>query len=208
MRAVTNWDRYYKRIKFSQIILPVIWKAFLDLLRGIHFPEPVKIIELGCGTAYNTLQLTRLFPTEKVTLVDSNPNALDVARKKLSCLKCEKEFLPQDLFSLDLSEKYNIVHSQGLLEHYSLEQKRRLIRLHRELLSADGVTIILVPTPSLAYRLWRGTQEIMHLWLYPDETAISEEEFKTELEYSGLQILKLRRYHLTELGAICKIRST
>ena len=204
MKAVTNWDRYYKRIKISQIVSPVIWKAYADLLRGIHFQEPIKIIELGCGTAYNTLQMTKSFQVDKITLVDSNSKALDVAEKKFSRLKCEKEFLLQDLFSLDLSEKYDIAHSQGLLEHYTLKQKRRLIRLHKELLTANGVTIIIVPTPSLAYKLWRGTQEVMRLWLYPDETAIPEAEFKAELEYSGLQILKLRRYHLTELGAICR----
>lgn len=204
MRAITNWDKYSKRTKISQITLGLIWKAYSDLLSGVHFKAPTKIIELGCGTAYNTLQMTKLFQVDKVTLVDSNPNVLAIAEKKLSCLKCEREFLLQDLFSLDLTEKYDIVHSQGLLEHYSLEQKRKLIHLHKELLTANGVTIIIVPTPSLAYRFWRGTMEMMHLWIYPDETAISEAEFKAELEYSGLQILKLKRYHLTELGAICK----
>lgn len=204
MRVATNWDRYYKRIKISQITLGFIWKAYLDLLNGVHFRQPVKVIELGCGTGYNTLQIAKLFPVSKVTLVDANPNVLAIAEKKLSRLKCEKEFLLQDLFSLDLTEKYDIVHSQGLLEHYSLEQKRKLIRLHKELLTTDGVTIIIVPTPSLAYRFWRGTMEMMHLWLYPDETAIPKAEFTAGLEYSGLQILKIKKYHLMELGAICR----
>jgi SAM-dependent methyltransferase len=204
MKAVTNWDRYYKRIKISQITLGIIWRAYADLLRGVHFQEPIKIIELGCGTAYNTLQISKLFPVDKVTLVDFNPNVLNVARKKLSGLKCEKEFLLQDLLSLDLSEKYNIVHSQGLLEHYTPEQQRKLIRLHKDLLTADGVVVILVPTPSLAYRFWRGTYERLHLWIYSDETALSEAEFTAGLESSGLQILKMKKYHLMELGAICR----
>jgi len=206
MRVATNWDRYYKRIKISQITLGFIWKAYLDLLSGVHLGEPVKIIELGCGTGYTTLQLTKLFPVSKVTLVDFNPNVLATAEKRLSRLGCEKEFLLQDLFSLDLSEKYSIVHSQGLLEHYTLEQKRKLIRLHKELLAKDGVAVIIVPTPSLAYRFWRGMMEMMHLWIYTDEIAIPEEELHTELEHSGLQILKMKRYHLTELGALCKRR--
>ncbi len=204
MRLVTDWNRYHKRARISQRFLWVIWKAYWDLLRGIRFKEPIKIIELGCGTAYNTLQMTKLFQVDKVTLVDFNPNVLDAAQKRLSCLNCEKEFLLRDLFNLDLGEKYDIVHSQGLLEHYPLEQKRKLIRLHRDLLTADGITIILVPTPSLAYRLWRGTLERLHLWIYPDETAISEEEFSAELEYSGLQILKMKKCHLIELGAVCR----
>jgi len=174
------------------------------LLRGIRFKEPIKIIELGCGTGYHTLQMTKLYPVTKVTLVDFNANVLGAVQKRLSCLNCEKEFLLRDLFALDLSEKYDIVHSQGLLEHYTLEQKRKLICLHRDLLTTDGIAIILVPTPSLAYRLWRGTFEKLHLWIYPDETAISEEEFSTELENSGLQILKMKKCHLIELGAVCR----
>ena len=82
MRVATNWDRYYRRIKISQMTLGFIWKAYVDLLNGVHFGEPIKIIELGCGTGFNTLQLTKLFPVSKVTLVDANPNVLAVAEKK------------------------------------------------------------------------------------------------------------------------------
>lgn len=204
MRTVTNWDRYHKRTKISQILSGVIWGAYLDLLSEVSFKEPIKIIELGCGTGYNTLQITKLFPVDKVTLVDFNPNVLNAAERRLSHLKCEKEFLLQDLFNLDLSERYDIVHSQGLLEHYTPEEKRKLIGLHKDLLTVGGVTVILVPTPSLAYRLWRGTFEKLHMWIYTDETAIPRAEFLAELEYCDLKILKMNRYHLMELGAICR----
>lgn len=204
MRATTDWDRYYKRIKISQITLGIVWKAYLDLLSEVHFGEPVKIIELGCGTGHNTLQMTKLFQTSKVTLVDSNPNVLAITEKRLSSLGCAKEFLLQDLFSLDLSGKYDIVHSQGLLEHSSLEQRRKLIHLHKELLAVDGVAIIIVPSPTPFYRFWRGMMEMMHLWIYPDETAITRAEFSADLKYNNLQILKMKMYHLSELGALCK----
>ncbi|UCC90163.1 MAG: class I SAM-dependent methyltransferase [Dehalococcoidia bacterium] len=174
------------------------------MLRGIHFQKPIKIIELGCGTAYNTLQMTKLFPVDKVTLVDFNPSVLNDAQRRLSCLNCEKEFLLRDLLNLNLNEKYDIVHSQGLLEHYTPDEQRRLICLHRDLLTPNGITVILVPTPNLPYRLWRGFLEKLNLWIYPDETAISKEEFKTVLESSGLQILKMKRCHLIELGAVCR----
>ena len=204
MRVVTDWNKYHKRTRISQRFLWTIWRAYSDLLRDVNFPEPIKIIELGCGTGYNTLQMTKLFPVDKVTLVDFNPGVLKDAQRRLSCLNCEKEFLLRDLFSLDLNEKYHIVHSQGLLEHYTPDEQRRLICLHRDLLTTNGITVILVPTPNLSYRLWRGFLEKLHLWIYPDETAISREEFKTALESSGLQILKMQRCHLIELGAVCR----
>jgi len=67
----------------------------------------------------------------------------------------------RDLFDLELGEKYDIAHSQGLLEK-------------------------------------------LHLWICPDETAISREEFVAGLELNGLEILKMKRCHLIELGAVCR----
>ena len=204
MRVITDWDKYHNRVRVSQRFLWTVWRAYAALLRGIHFDEPIKIIELGCGTGYHTLQMTKLFPVNKVTLVDFNANVVEDTKKRLSCLKCEKEFLLRDLFTLDLDEKYDIVHSQGLLEHYTPEEQRKLISLHRDLLTTNGIAIILVPTPSIPYRFWRGMLEKLHLWIYPDETAISEEEFTKQLESSGLQILKMQMCHLIELGAVCR----
>jgi len=204
VRVATDWDKYHRRVRVSQRFLWTVWRAYADLLRGVHFDEPIKIIELGCGTGYHTLQMTKLYPVAKVTLVDFNASVIDDAEKRLSCLKCEKEFLLRDLFSLELSDKYDVVHSQGLLEHYTPEEQQKLICLHRDLLTPDGIAIILVPTPSLSYRLWRGLLEKLHLWIYPDETAISATEFTRQLESSGLEILKMQMCHLIELGAVCR----
>ena len=207
MREVTDWDRYHQRVRVSQRFLWTIWRAYANLLYGISFDGPIKIIELGCGTGYNTLQMTRLYPVTKVTLVDFNAGVIEDTKRRLSCLKCEKEFLLRDLFSLELSEKYDIVHSQGLLEHYTPGQQQKLICLHRDLLTPNGIAVILVPTPSLPYRLWRGLLERLHLWIYPDETAISKRDFTAALESNGLEILKMQRCHLIELGAVCRKRS-
>ncbi len=205
-RVVTDWDEYHKRVRVSQRLLWTIWRAYANLLRGISFPGPIKVIELGCGTGYHTLQMTKLYPVAKVTLVDFNASVLKDTEKRLACLKCEKEFWLRDLLSLEPDEKYDIVHSQGLLEHYTPDERKRLICLHRDLLTPNGIAVILVPTPSLPYRFWRGLLEKLHLWIYPDETAISKAEFTQELESSGLEILKIQGCHLMEVGAVCKRR--
>jgi len=204
MREATNWDKYHQRVRLSQRFLWTIWRAYEGLLRGISFNKPVKIVELGCGTGYHTLQMTRMYPVAKVTMVDFNANVIEDTKRRMSFLRCEKDFLLRDLCDLELDERHDIVHSQGLLEHYTPDEQQKLIRLHRDLLTPDGVALILVPTPSLSYRLWRGLLEKLHLWIYPDETAISREEFTTALESNGLEILKMKRCHLIELGAVCR----
>ena len=203
-REVTDWDQYHRRVRVSQRFLWTVWRAYANLLKGISFSRPIKIIELGCGTGYHTMQMTHLYPVSKVTLVDFNASVVEDTEQRFAGLDCEKEFLLRDLFKFELDEKYDIVHSQGLLEHYTPEERKQLIRLHRDLLTPDGLAVILVPTPSPAYRFWRGLLERLHLWIYPDETAISFAEFTEELESSGLEILKMQGCHLMEVGAVCR----
>jgi SAM-dependent methyltransferase len=203
---VTDWDEYHRRVRISQRFLWTVWRAYASLLRGFSFRDPVKIIELGCGTGYHTLKMTKLYPVSKVTLVDFNASVIEDTKERFSVLNCEKEFLLRDLFRLELDEKYDIVHSQGLLEHYPPDKRKRLIDIHRDLLSPEGISVILVPTPSLPYRAWRSLLERLHLWIYPDETAISRAEFTRELELSGLEILRMQGCHLMEVGAVCRRR--
>ncbi|MDD5509933.1 MAG: class I SAM-dependent methyltransferase [Dehalococcoidales bacterium] len=205
-RVATDWDRYHKRVRVSQRFLWTVWRAYASLLSGFSFSKPIKIIELGCGTGYHTLQMTRLYQVDKVTLVDANASVISDTERRMSSLKCEKEFLLRDLFSLDLEERYDIVHSQGLLEHYTPEEQRQLIRLHRDLLAPGGIALILVPTTSLTYRFWRGLLERLNQWIYSDEVALSRAEFVRQLEDSGLEILKIQGCHLTEVGAVCRRR--
>lgn len=49
--------------------------------------------------------------------------------------------------------------------------------------------------------------EMMHLWIYTDEVAITRAKFTADLEASNLQTLKMKMYHLTELGVLCKAGS-
>jgi len=77
MREVTDWDKYHQRVKVSQRFLWTIWRAYADLLRGVSFDKPIKIIELGCGTGYHTSRMTRMYPVAKVTLVDFNANVIE-----------------------------------------------------------------------------------------------------------------------------------
>ncbi len=205
-RIITDWEQYHKRVRVSQRFLWTVWRAYVSLLRGFSFSHPIKIIELGCGTGYHTLKMTRLYPVSKVTLVDFNSSVIEDTKQRFADLNCHKEFLLSDLFKLELNEKYNIVHSQGLLEHYTSEERKRLICLHRDLLTPDGIALILVPTPSLVYRFWRGLLERLHLWIYPDETAIPAAVFAQELKSNGLEILKMQGCHLMEVGAVCRMK--
>ncbi len=65
MREITDGDKYHQRVQVSQRFLVTIWRAYEELLRGISFNRPIKIVELGCGTGYHTLQMTKVYPVTK-----------------------------------------------------------------------------------------------------------------------------------------------
>jgi len=203
-RGATDWDQYHRRVRISQRFLWMVWRAYAGLLRGFGFDRPIKIIELGCGTGYHTLQMTRKYPVSKVTLVDGNESVIRDTERRMASLSCEKEFLFDDLFKLELEDRYDIVHSQGLLEHYTPEEQRQLIRLHRDLLAPGGIAVILVPTPSITYRFWRGLLEKLNQWIYTDEVALPRDEFIRQIEACGLEILKIQGCHMIEVGAVCR----
>jgi len=207
-RVATDWDKYHRRVRISQRFLWLVWQAYANLLKGFSFNGPIKIAELGCGTGYHTMQMTKIYPTKKVTLIDANQSVIADTEKRMASLKCEKEFVLADLFNFDHKEKYDIVHSQGLLEHYTPKEQRRLIRLHRDLLAPRGIAVILVPTPSLTYRTWRGLLEKLNQWIYTDEVALSKTDFIRQLEDSGLEIMKIQGCHLTEIGAVCRSKES
>ncbi len=55
--------------------------VILELTRGAR-PRPARILEVGCGTGRNLVQLARLFPHAQLTGVDLSTAMLAVARRK------------------------------------------------------------------------------------------------------------------------------
>ena len=80
--------------KYSTLHAPVYdatrW-AFLFGRSAIHemaraaVPAPLSILEVGCGTGRNLIQLARRFPHAHITGVDLSAAMLNVARRKTAC---------------------------------------------------------------------------------------------------------------------------
>ena len=58
--------------------------AILEVARSAA-PAPLRILEVGCGTGRNLIQLARLFPHAQLTGVDLSAAMLNVARRKTAC---------------------------------------------------------------------------------------------------------------------------
>ncbi len=216
-RAVTNWDNYCHNDPANffvrKFFLDAMFSAYRELLERAIFKTPISILELGAGTGYSSLRISERIPTRKITLIDNNPNMLDISKKTLRSANCEKAFINRNLFDLALEEKFDLVHSAGLVEHFEGEAQERVFRLHAQLTKPGGYCIIYAPTPTSSYKFLRKFAEVSGLWRYPDETPLTKEELVHWLRQSGLEVIKVNyfwRYGwLSEIGGLAqKPRST
>ncbi|MFQ6012038.1 MAG: class I SAM-dependent methyltransferase [Thermoplasmata archaeon] len=184
-----------------------MYRGYRDLLRLAHFPEPVSILELGAGTGYTTLRLCRTLPVRKVTLVDSNASMLEAARRILDGVRCVKAFLREDVLDLALAERFDLVHSAGLVEHFATTDRKRLLRLHADHTRTGGYCIVYAPTPTLSYRFWRRMAEGLKVWLFTDEVPLPEARLVGEVREAGLEVLGTNHFwrgFLTEAGILAR----
>ncbi len=207
----SDWDRYADYTPSNPLVrwlfLDVMYRGYRDLLRRANFSGPISVLELGAGTGYTTLRLCGSLPIRKITLVDSNGSMLQTARRTLGDVHCEKTFLQEDVLDLPLEERFDLVHSAGLVEHFETPDRERLLRLHADRTRPGGYCIVYVPTPTLSYRFWRRLAEGMNVWLYRDEVPLSEDLIVREVGETGLEVLAANHFwrgFLTEVGVIAR----
>jgi len=205
----TNWSKHWK--KYNRIDyrgwIKFVCRAYRNLSRYIDIKNP-KIIELGAGTGLNSILLAKILNAKKVVLVDNNEEALKIIKTNFKKEKLDNiaEFVKADIFKLKLKEKFDIVHSEGLIEHFQGEERVKIFEKHVELCKKRGYIIIFVPYMSLKYRVIRSTLEFLNQWIYYDEVPYTKEELYRMLKSFNLKVVKMYNLPLTvyEVGFLAK----
>ena len=209
-RTPTDWDRYKSDPNsfFSKcFFLKFVIKGYSDLLTNVSFEKPIEIFEFGCGTGYTNRWLCERFKVKKVTLIDSNKKMLNMAKKTLSYAKCETDFIEGDFFKFKTDKQYDIVHSQGVIEHFEPKKRYDLLKKHYDSTKTGGYCIVYSPTPSKPYRFFRKIGEIFGAWEFTDEVPLEEKTITKEMKSLGFTPIKSNvfwKYFLTEVGIIFK----
>jgi 2-polyprenyl-3-methyl-5-hydroxy-6-metoxy-1,4-benzoquinol methylase len=103
----TEWDKHLSS-KLS-LIGGMIFKSKIKALKYmLELSSPKSILEVGCGNGHLTEVLKRL--NKNYTAIDYSRKAIEICQSK--GLKAEQN----DMFNLN--SKYDLVISDGLLEHY------------------------------------------------------------------------------------------
>lgn len=189
-----TWDRLWNRTVFtaglrgfipkSEELLHFYHRVKLNsLLRKVSFPKG-QILELGCGSGMNSVNLLKDHSFEKATLVDFSQSALEIARKNTK--DYDVHLVNSDIFDLDLDKRFDLVFSIGLLEHFTGKRRNKVIAIHRQFVKNDGFLIVIVPKKSFFSRLLELINKVQGYKEYP----FTDQEVEELFEKNQLEVVK------------------
>ncbi|MGE5343488.1 MAG: class I SAM-dependent methyltransferase [Candidatus Omnitrophota bacterium] len=191
VRGILKEDKF--RLTF------VMTKLMNSLLDGTDIKNP-KILELGAATGFLTRWLlNRLGGTG--TLVDKNKSSYEKYKSLPDNFSKSITYLNVDLFELKLQERFDIVCSFGLVEHFV--DKQPVVAAHKKFVASNGWVIILIPLDSPLTRAFLEIHPELNLGY---RELLSEREFKRMLSDNGLKIIRTeisQGYCYDFIGAVC-----
>lgn len=188
------WDRLWERTvftaglrrlipKFDQL-LHLYHRAKINNLLGKVSFQKGQILELGCGTGMNSVNLLKDHSFGKVTLVDFSKNALEIARENTK--NYNVEVLCADIFDLDLDKTFDLVLSIGLVEHFTGKRRSQAIKVHRQFVKNGGFLMIFVPKKSFFSKLLEFINKAQGYKEYP----FSDQEIRQLFKKNGLEVVR------------------
>lgn len=109
----------------------------------LPFPkkEYLRVLDLGCGTGETSISLLKEYPLARVTGIDSSPDMLDVARKKVKHTTWRIDFLCQDIRAFRLDGEFDVIVSGFSLHFLAPDEKEEILRKCLALLKDGGMFI-------------------------------------------------------------------
>jgi cyclopropane fatty-acyl-phospholipid synthase-like methyltransferase len=145
--------------------------------------EGMEVLDAGCGSGFFSAYF--LEKGCRVWALDHSETSLEIARKSTQgrCQAYLKEDLFRDDWEVSFRGKFDLIFSDGLFEHFTPEDQRRLIDRFRMLKKEDGLIATFVPN---RYSWW----EIVRPLVMPgiQEVPFTVSDLK-EL-HSGMRLLK------------------
>ncbi len=188
----SNWDKLwstYGGTSFSTDFQHnMIFKTYRKLLDGIGISEP-DALEIGCGSGELAARILKTYGGT-ATLMDSSKPALALAERIFKQHGLKARFVHADMFKFKPAKKYDIVHSEGLIEHFVGADRKAAIDAHKRCAKKGGYVLVCVPRPVWYYNVWRKGLEKKGNWPYGFESPFGCEELRAALENSGLTVLK------------------
>lgn len=186
-RDKTDWNIYYTKPKSK--ISTITQKYTLNyLLKEINIAglgDGIRILEFGGGNSCFAAEIREKLSISKYDVVDNCKVALDKLKNSLLVDMAWDFDLCENIECLEMPQKYNLVYSVGLVEHFSESERKRVIQNHFACCVDGGVVLITAPTPTFKYRIIRKIMELLKVWQFWDECPICLEQLVDEMKSYG-----------------------
>jgi SAM-dependent methyltransferase len=154
----TKWEEIWDRIWAQQgpvtRFVTTGRESYNLLLRRVllrYVSPATEFLELGCGTATLTLSLAGCI--SRLVGLDISDEALLLARNQQRRLKVRNaEFVKGDCRDVPYTERFDLVWSAGLIEHF-FDQDIAIVQQHLKALKPGGVVLMSVPYAYSLHRL-------------------------------------------------------
>jgi cyclopropane fatty-acyl-phospholipid synthase-like methyltransferase len=162
-----------------------MWKYY-EMLVGDYDFKGKRVLEIGCGTGINSIIMAKL--GADVTFVDFSKSALELVEKTLKKFKLKGKLVLKDGLKLDYKDRFDIVHSEGVVEHFIGAERQKILDIHTRAAKRGGKVIIIVPNAKCPpYRLGKGLAELTGTWIHGAEYPYTGNELTERMGMAGLK---------------------
>lgn len=149
--------------------------------------DDAKVIELGAGAGTVAACMAAL--GAHVTVLDFSTKALSRSREFFTRAGITGDFVEADALAMPPEHQgtYDISMSYGLAEHFTGEERQRIIEAHLRTLRPGGVTLISVPNAANPpYRVYKVLAELAGFWGSGEEYPFHRRELETMMNAMGV----------------------
>ncbi|MEE9405790.1 MAG: class I SAM-dependent methyltransferase [Candidatus Aenigmarchaeota archaeon] len=184
-----NWSEYWKGMKDVRFKKEPFTFKFYEMLLGSDF-KGKRVLEIGCGTGIDSILMG--MRGAKLTFLDRSPEAMALVKDNLNRFGLKAEFLQEDFFEYDFKPRWDMVHSNGTVEHFLAPKRQEVIDIHAKACVKGGKVCILVPHAKCPpYRFGKAVSSRLGLWIYGKEYPYTKTELRARMEKSGLEVEKI-----------------
>ncbi len=179
----TDWDKYYASpYKTAGYARRIVGGKLLEMLRRYQPVRNPGIAELGGGNSCFFESIVKSTAPARYVIYDNNALGVRKFEERTAGIPCAAAKLC-DLLELDTSkeEKFDVVLSVGLIEHFPPELTKKMVKVHFDLAREGGIVVLFFPTPTFLYRATRSLSELLRLWIFHDERPLTAAEVETAL---------------------------
>lgn len=148
---------------------------FRRLIRK-YLNKDTRMLELGCGTS--TLAISLAPEIKELVGLDISPEALELSRRHAGSQGVTNaRFISGNCLDLAIENEYDIVWSQGLMEHF--DDPKLIARQHYKALKKGGVALISVPYRISFYTPWykiTRTKALRSLWPWTEQVFFTKKQ--------------------------------